>query len=290
MPEMNDINGAPRAATAYAFCTPKQEADPYKLYIYDTITKYGEFDWETWSYKDADTSANKIREFLETVPDGAQLDVHINSNGGEAYEAVAIYNLLCQKKCKKTAYVDGVAHSAAFLLLFACDYRIGGRGTAYLFHNMWQTVSGNAKQLREAADRLDSMMASNRQVYLERSKNLTEEQIIEMMEAETILTPEQCVEYGFLDEVRGYTANADAQMQSTKDRMEQIGKIQELNQAFEKQMQQMSEKGKDVATSQQEEPKMEEIFGKEPTDNQKELNKTQQKALRMMGAFLNANI
>jgi len=133
-------------------------------------------------------------------------------------------------------------------------------------------------------------MASNRKIYLNRSKNLTEEQIIAMMEAETILTPEQCVEYGFLDEVRGYT-NPDAQMQSTQMRMEQIAKLQELNQAFAKQMQQMSVNKETVATSQQEGGNPEEIFGKEPEpDKPRELNQTQQKALRMMGAFLNANM
>lgn len=287
MPQNNAVMTAPRAATAYAFGIPKQEAEPYKLYIYDTITKYGKFNWETWSYEDSDTSAKKIREFLNTIPDGSQLDIHINSNGGEAYEAVTIYNMLCQKNCKKTAYVDGVAHSAAFLLLFACDYRIGGKGTAYLFHNMWMTVSGNAKQLRDAADRLDSMMESNRQIYLERSKNLTEEQIIEMMEAETILTPEQCLEYGFLDEVRGYADNASEQMQATKERMEQIAQIEQLNKDFSKQMQQLSEK-KPVAMSQQK--PMEDQQMQEEIHEKKELNKTQQKALRMMGAFLNANI
>ena len=46
-----------------------------------------------------------------------------------------------------------------------------------------------------------------------------------------------------------------------------------------------------VATSQQEGGNPEEIFGKEPEpDKPRELNQTQQKALRMMGAFLNANM
>ena len=53
------------------------------------------------------------------------------------------------------------------------------------------------------ADDLDVLMESNRKIFLERS-NLEEQQLIEMMEAETFLTPDQCLEYGLIDEVGEY--------------------------------------------------------------------------------------
>lgn len=59
---------------------------------------------------------------------------------------------------------------------------------------------GQCQELRKAADDLDVLMESNRQIYLERI-NITEEELIQMMEDETFLTPEKAVEMGFADEV-----------------------------------------------------------------------------------------
>ena len=45
-------------------------------------------------------------------------------------------------------------------------------------------------------------MESNRQVFLEAADGkITEEKLIELMDAETFLTPDECLEYGFIDEV-----------------------------------------------------------------------------------------
>ena len=45
-------------------------------------------------------------------------------------------------------------------------------------------------------------MQSNRQIFLEACNySISEDELIEMMDAETILTPDECLEYGFIDEV-----------------------------------------------------------------------------------------
>ncbi len=75
-----------------------------------------------------------------------------------------------------------------------------GLGTSILIHNMWMSISGNAEQLRKAADDLDVLMEANRAIYMERAK-ISENELIELMNAETYLTPEQAVEKGFADEV-----------------------------------------------------------------------------------------
>ena len=165
----------------------RQEAgsNVHKLYIYDDVTKYGEFDWWTWNYSESETSAQHFRKVLEEIPETDVIEVHINSNGGDVGGGVAIYNLLKQKKCKElVAYVDGFAWSVASVILQAADRRVMGLGTSPLIHNMWTTVSGNADQLRKAADDLDTLMEGNRKIYMERV-NITEEELESMMDAET---------------------------------------------------------------------------------------------------------
>lgn len=177
------------------------EGNTHMLYIYDDVSEYGEFDWWTWEYKESETSAEYFRKALAEIPETDTIELHINSYGGSVKEGVAIYNQLKQKKCKEiVAYVDGFAYSIASIILQAADRRIMGLGTSLLIHNMWLQIAGNAEDLRKAADDLDVLMESNRQIYLERI-NISEEELIEMLENETYLTPEQAVEMGFADEI-----------------------------------------------------------------------------------------
>lgn len=182
---------------------PSQKAaNTHLLYIYDDVSAYGKFNWNTWSYDDSETSANYFREELAKIDGSSEIELHINSNGGSVKEGTAIYNQLVQHESRITGYVDGVAHSVAFLILQACDSRIMGLGTSALIHNMWMQCEGNATQLRKYADDLDAMMESNRKVFLKRA-SITEEQLMELMEAETYLTPQQCLDYGLIDEIAG---------------------------------------------------------------------------------------
>lgn len=211
---------------------PKQEENKTLLYIYDDVTEYGEFNWDTWEYDESETSAKYFAQKLGEIPDGQTIELHINSNGGSVKEGVAIYNNLKQKQNHKIGIVDGVAHSVAFLILQACDERKMCLGTTALIHNMWMYCYGNASQLRKYADDLDDMMEANRQVFMERAK-ITEEQLKELMENETYLTPDKALEYGLIDEVMGKQAppeDAEKLLQKLSEMQKQLNRQQSFRQ------------------------------------------------------------
>lgn len=210
----------------------------HKLYIYDDVTAYGSFDWRTLSYAESETSAKYFRDQLEVISDTDTIELHINSNGGSVKEGVAIYNQLKQKGCHKIGYVDGVAYSIAFVILQACDERIMGVGTSALIHNMWVEVAGNARELRKAADDLDVLMQSNRQIFMQRS-SLEEQQLIEMMEKETFLTPDECLEYGLIDEIGEYQADNSKQTENLEQQVEQMKNLLAQQSAFKEQLEKM---------------------------------------------------
>ena len=222
------------------FCFQQSAGNVHKLYIYDDVTAYGAFDWTTWTMKESETSAKYFRDQLEAIPDTDTIELHINSNGGSVKEGVAIYTQLKQKSCKKVGYVDGVAYSVAFLILQACDERIMGLGTSALVHNMWMSVDGNAKELRKAADDLDVLMESNRKIFMERS-NLEEQQLIDMMEAETFLTPDQCLEYGLIDKVDSYQADEGDTQEKLMDQVQQLTQMIAQQKSFREQLQAMNQ-------------------------------------------------
>ncbi|RKI94301.1 Clp protease ClpP [Parablautia intestinalis] len=218
----------------------RQEAgsDVHKLYIYDDVSEYGTFDWWTWEYTESETSAEFFRKALAEIPENATIELHINSNGGSVKEGVAIYNQLKQKKCKEiVAYVDGFAYSIASIIMQAADRRIMGLGTSLLIHNMWLSVAGNAKELRKAADDLDVLMESNRQIYLERV-NISEDELIEMLDSETYLTPEKAVEMGFADEVGKAEASIPDLTQQLQEQIVQMRREMTAQKAFREDLKQ----------------------------------------------------
>lgn len=198
--------------------TKSQDA-AYKIYLYDDIEEHGEFDWETWDYAESETSAKAFNAMLSEVPQDGEIELYINSNGGSVKEGTAIYNQLKRHPAHKTGIVDGVAHSIASVILQACDKRVMGEGTNMLIHEMWTMCMGNAKELRAIADQLDQMMEGSRALYMQRAKNLTEDELREMMEKETYLTPDKALYYGFIDEISGRKDSEDKGKAKGKENM-----------------------------------------------------------------------
>ena len=178
----------------------KQQADnAINLYIYGDV-EGDSYDFWTDEVIESETSANHFRDELAKYPNAQQINVYINSYGGSVFEGTAIYNQLKRHPAHKTVYIDGFACSIASVIAMAGDEIVMPRNALMMIHNMWMGVCGNADELRKAADDLDTINAAGRAAYLERAgEKLTEEQLAGMMDAETWLTAEQCIEYGLAD-------------------------------------------------------------------------------------------
>lgn len=178
----------------------KQQADnAIGLYIYGDV-EGDSYDFWTGNVIESETSASHFRDELAKYPNAKQIDIFINSYGGSVFEGTAIYNQIKRHPAHKTVYIDGFACSIASVIAMAGDEIVMPRNSLMMIHNMWMGVCGNADELRKAADDLDTINAAGRSAYLERAgEKLTEEQLADMMGAETWLTAEQCIEYGLAD-------------------------------------------------------------------------------------------
>ena len=184
------------------------EANVMDLYIYGDV-EGDHIDWWTWDLVESETSANKFREALSQHPNVNQINIYINSYGGSVFEGTAIYNQLKRHPAHKTVYVDGFACSIASVIAMAGDEVVMPRNALMMIHNMWMGVSGNSAELRKAADDLDTINAAGRQAYLMKSGGkLDEARLVELMDAESWLTAEQCMEMGLADRY----ADQDADM------------------------------------------------------------------------------
>ena len=127
----------------------KKKAD---LYIYGIIT--------SWRWDDEDVSSYSFKEELEAIGNVDELNIHINSCGGNVFEGFAIYNLIKQVDAEKNVFIDGMAGSIASVIAMAGDKVYMSKTSIMMIHNCYCWEQGNAEQLRKRAEDLDKVMVA----------------------------------------------------------------------------------------------------------------------------------
>lgn len=161
------------------------------LYIYGDIVDY--------KWYEEDVTANDVRNKLALF-NGTELNVHINSYGGDVFTGIAIYNLLKNLKAHVNVYVDSCACSIASVIAMAGDTIYMPKNTLMMIHNCWTFAQGNSKDLRKQADDLDVIMEASIESYMTKFKG-TREELQELLDNESWLTASECVELGLADEI-----------------------------------------------------------------------------------------
>jgi ATP-dependent protease ClpP protease subunit len=156
-------------------------------------------DWEDFG----EVSAKGFHNALAALPKSVKrLDIHINSPGGSLTEAQAIYSRLADHASQKNVYIDGIAASAASIVAMV-GHKVYIRSNATMMIHSPSGISiGNADDMRNFAGVLDTLQESMLNVYAKKTGQPRDD-IRAMLKAETWMTPEQAVEKGFADEVRG---------------------------------------------------------------------------------------
>lgn len=190
----------------YNFLQSNNSAD---IFIYGDITSY------PWS--EADVDAYSFINELTALEDVDNINVHINSYGGEVAEGLAIYNALKDHPAKVTTYCDGFACSIASVIFMAGDNRVMSDASLLMIHNPWTFTDGNAEELRKQADDLDKIAEASYNAYLA-NINITREELKALLDAETWLTPAEALDMGFATEVRA-SGTSNKASQSVKKRM-----------------------------------------------------------------------
>jgi ATP-dependent protease ClpP protease subunit len=163
-----------------------------------TIRIYGDIGESWWGDS---VSAKSFSDELEELGNLSSIRLHLNSPGGDAFDGVAIMNVLRDHSADVTVVVDGLAASAASIIAMAGDTVIMGRGSQMMIHDAASYGFGNAAELRKAAQVLDSISDSMASVYAERAGG-TAAEWREVMAEETWYGAEEAVEAGLADEIR----------------------------------------------------------------------------------------
>jgi ATP-dependent protease ClpP protease subunit len=145
-------------------------------------------------------SAAQFAEDLEEIGKVAQLEVRLNSPGGDMFDGVAIYNTLRNHPAKVTAYVDGLAASAASVIAMGADELVMGTGTQLMIHDAWALSVGNADEMRAQAAVMDKLSDAMADIYADRTGGYSADWR-EAMREESWYGADEAVKAGLADRV-----------------------------------------------------------------------------------------
>lgn len=144
------------------------------------------------------TQAKDFRASLESVASD-NLEVEINSPGGDVFAGLGMYNMLRSFAANGktvTTRVTGVAASIASIVMLAGDKREMPKNAFAMIHGPSTFAFGTAEELRDAADVTDKIGSSLQRVYVDRM-GVSEDEAASMMAKDTWLTADECLANGF---------------------------------------------------------------------------------------------
>lgn len=151
------------------------------------------------------TTAKTIRDALKgTNP--KLITINVNSSGGDAFEGVAIHNILrghAEKGSRLVANVLGIAASAASIIVAAADEVNVPKNSAVMVHEAWSSARGNASDFERTAALLRQVNTASADTYVDSAKRRgvtkTRDEMLALMSEETWLFGQEAVDAGLAD-------------------------------------------------------------------------------------------
>ena len=96
-------------------------------------------------------------ELLALQQEFPDIDVHINSRGGEVFAGIAIYNALRSSTSRINIYVDGLAASIAGVIALCGKPLYMSRYSRLMLHQVTGGCEGSARDMRKCADLIEGL-------------------------------------------------------------------------------------------------------------------------------------
>lgn len=141
--------------------------------------------------------APEIAQRAWDVPDGEDVEIRINSCGGDVFGGLAIVaaiNTFRENGHKTRAVVEGLAASMASVVACACDELAMHEGSMLMIHNPWTLIEGDAEELKRQAGIMDKIKNTMISIY-QKKFALSSEEIARMMDDETWIGTDELEKY-----------------------------------------------------------------------------------------------
>jgi ATP-dependent protease ClpP protease subunit len=153
---------------------------------------YDLFEMESTCPKDIDAQ-------IETAK-GEDLEVEINSGGGDVYAGSEIFTALKAYSGDVVVKILGLAASAASVIAMAGKKVIISPTAQIMIHNVWSRASGDYRDMEHEAGVLKGWNKSIANSYMLKT-GMSQEELLRLMNKETWMTAQEALENKFADEI-----------------------------------------------------------------------------------------
>ena len=167
-----------------------------------TIDFFGPVDIENIDLEGFAKELNKVQ--------GQELEILINSPGGDIFDGVAIADLIKRREAHTTTTAIGLAASIATVVLMAGDTVQMSESSTIMIHDAWTFEAGDSETLKKTADTLDKMSEIIANIYtnqiekagkLLKDRDTTKKMIRKLMKNETWLDANEALNIGLIDKI-----------------------------------------------------------------------------------------
>lgn len=171
-----------------------------KLYLYGSIVEEVPKEW--WSGEEIEGDYIMMKTIKEAFNNSKSdnIEIHLNSLGGDVYTSVAIGNFIKDSNKNVTVVIDAVAASGASIIAMSGNKIKMYPNSMMMIHRASVGCYGNADDLRKFADNLEKFDETVLASYLGHFKG-TKDELKELIWNETYMTAEECYALGFCEEI-----------------------------------------------------------------------------------------
>lgn len=158
-------------------------------------------DWK-WIYDwfGYDATCPKDIEDVLNEANGDDVELDINSGGGDVYAGSEIYTMLKSYSGNVVGRIVGIAASAASVIGMGCKKLVMTPTGQVMIHNVSSGARGDYRAMEHSAEVLKNWNVSIANSYRLKT-GMDEKKLLDLMNRESWLNAQQALEMGFIDEI-----------------------------------------------------------------------------------------
>ena len=215
---MGPAPAQPPAAVPKFWNVASVSDDEGEITLYGDVMSQQPIDWWTGEPEPGlYITPEGFMEDLAAVKDKAHITVKLNSCGGDLYTGIAIHNALKALSGEVNVVVEGIAASAASVIMCAGDTVTVYPGSLIMIHGvsvmLWDYM--NMQDMKQLMKGMDASERAVAEIYNAKT-GIAVDTLRGMMTKETWLTGREAIEKGFADDLREDEESPELSMSKDK--------------------------------------------------------------------------
>lgn len=160
------------------------------------ITLYGDIGPSFWGEETVD--AKSFLADLKALGEVEEIVLRVNSPGGDVFDGLAIHNQIAAHPARVVAHIDGLAASAASLVIMAADEIVAPENAFLLIHEPRGMAFGTSDAMIATAADLERMTETFAATYAKRSGQ-TVDDVKSLMKEDRLMDAGEAKALGYVD-------------------------------------------------------------------------------------------